>query len=86
MNDQQPEQPQEKSSAQRSGRPALVLALALALLAIAGTAAQWLGLPGRRAAERNRVEELAKVQHRLNAMEDRLQRQRDELVRLTQKI
>lgn len=67
----------------RGGR----LALALASLALAGTAALWLRAPGQVAAERARAEEGAqKIQRRLNALEDRLQRERDELGRLGSRI
>ena len=58
----------------------------LALLALAATAAQWFGIAGRTPAERGRAEELATTQRRLNALEDRIQREHDDLDRLVQKI
>ena len=66
----------------RGGRFALVLAL----IALAGTAAQWFGIPGRTAGDRGRAEELAKTQRRLNALAERVQREHDDLDRLVQKI
>jgi uroporphyrin-3 C-methyltransferase len=82
MSDAQTNQPQHKRATPRGVGPAL----ALAVLALAGTAAQWLGLAGRTPAERNQAEEQLKAQRRLSALEDRLQRERDDLSRLAQKI
>jgi uroporphyrin-3 C-methyltransferase len=79
MSDEQTNQSQAKP--RRVG-----LALALAVLALASTAAQWLGLAGPTPAERSRAEEQLKMQRRLSAIEDRLQRERDDLSRLAQKV
>ncbi len=62
----------------RSGR----IALLIALLALAGTAAQWLGLGGERGPERAQRDELAKTQRRISSLEDRLARERDDLAKL----
>jgi uroporphyrin-3 C-methyltransferase len=82
MSDQDTNQAHRSGATPRGGR----LALILALLALAGTAAQWLGIPGRGSAERRLTDELAKTQRRLKALDDRLQRERDELAALAQKI
>lgn len=66
----------------RSGR----IALLIALLALAGTAAQWLGLGGERGPERAQRDELAKTQRRISSLEDRLARERDDLARLGSRL
>lgn len=72
---------QQRAQPQRqwSGR----LALVVALLALAVTAAQWLGVAQPAGQANGRSEELAKTQRRLSALEDRLQRERDDLNQLT---
>ncbi len=82
MNHSPTDQPQDQPAARRTGWPALVLAL----LALALTCAQWMGLVGRPAAERNPAEERARTERRVRALEDRIQREHEELVRLTQRI
>ena len=75
----------EATDAPRSSRAGR-LALLLAVLAIAATLAQWFGINGRDASDRVRNDELARTQRRLSALEDRIQREHDDLIRLTQKI
>lgn len=82
MSDQPDRQPSSKSASSWSGR----LALVIALLALAATAAQWLGLASNKALERSRSEEIAKNQRRINALEDRVQRERDDFNRLVARI
>lgn len=82
MTDDKLNQTPARPTASRGSR----LALALAVLALAASGAQWLGLPGGRAADKARSEEAARLQRRLNSLEDRIQRERDDLQRLVDKI
>jgi uroporphyrin-3 C-methyltransferase len=62
------------------------LPLVLSLLALIGAALLWLAQADRRAADASRVEELGKLQRRIAILEDRIERGRDEMARLEQKI
>ena len=74
--------PPAKAAAPRGGR----LALLLAVIALAASGAQWLGLAGNKEFQRVRSEDLARTQRRLNNLEDRIQRERDDLNRLAEKV
>jgi uroporphyrin-3 C-methyltransferase len=74
--------PQPKTSP-RSAR----WALALAALALLATGALWLRAPGQAAAQRARAEDaVQKLQRRLNALEDRIEREHDDLGRLAVRV
>jgi uroporphyrin-3 C-methyltransferase len=63
------------------------LALFIAVLALAGTAAQWYVGRSQVAADRSRAEETsARLQRRLNTLEDRIRREREDLDRLAERI
>jgi uroporphyrin-3 C-methyltransferase len=64
----------------------VTLPLLLSALALAGTAWLWLVLGGLRDADAGRGEELAGLQRRLAALEDSIQRERDDLTRLGQTV
>jgi uroporphyrin-3 C-methyltransferase len=81
MTDQPPNDSPKPAPRPRGGR----LAVALAALALAGTAALWLRPPGQIAGERA-TEAALKAQRRINALEDRLQRERADLDRLAERI
>ncbi len=74
--------PPARPAASLSGR----LALLIAIIALAASAAQWLGLAGNKAFERTRGEDLARVQRRLSSLDERIQRERENLTRLAEKI
>lgn len=82
MNDPQPQPVEPRTRASRAG----LLALAIALLALGSTALQWRSGAREAAAARTRAEEVERTQRRLNALETRIQRERDDLDRLVQKI
>jgi uroporphyrin-3 C-methyltransferase len=63
-----------------------LIALGIALLALAGTALQWRSAAREAAAGRARAEEVERTQRRLNALETRIQRERDDLDRLVQRV
>jgi uroporphyrin-3 C-methyltransferase len=65
----------------RGGR----LALVIALLSLAGTATLWLRSPGDTAAERS-AEAVQKIQRRVSALQDQLERERADLDRLAERI
>jgi uroporphyrin-3 C-methyltransferase len=78
---------QTESSPDRARAPrAARLAVVLSLVALAGTAAHWLAGSGQAASDRARADELAKTQRRLNALDGRIQREREDLDRLMQRI
>ena len=64
----------------------LTLPLVLSALALAGTALLWIGQGGWRATDTARAEELSRLQRRIAILEDRVQRERDDRVRVEQKI
>ncbi|MCC7330504.1 MAG: uroporphyrinogen-III C-methyltransferase [Gammaproteobacteria bacterium] len=66
----------------RSGR----IALLLALIALAGTTAQWFGLGGPRQAAPAPDGELVKLQQRLATLDNRLARDREDLDRLATRL
>lgn len=82
MSEPHPEPTAAKPRASGSTRAALVLAV----LALAATAAQWVTGAGRGGDERARIEEIAKTQRRINALENRMQRDRADLDRLAQRV
>ena len=89
MSEAQTEQTATAEPAPQAARPPRTprLAIVVALLALAGTAAQWFYTVTQVAADRDRAEELtAKMQRRLAAVEDRMRRERDDLNRLVQRI
>ena len=75
----------EAPAAPGSGRAGR-LALFIAVVALAATAVQWFGVNWRTASDRARNDELAKTQRRLSSLEDRIQREHDDLARVAQKI
>jgi len=77
-----PDKPPEKPATARGAR----LALALACAALLASAAQWLTLPGPKALEKARSEDMARMQRRLNGLEDRIEREREELARLGERL
>src|SRR5205814_6593206 len=80
----------EQENTVRDDQPAAArlrwLALALSVLALAGTAAQWLGVAGPGAGASRRPEQVATIQNRMRGFEERLQRQRDDLARLAGQV
>jgi uroporphyrin-3 C-methyltransferase len=82
--------PDTSHAPSRAATPAkprrLTLSLALSVLALAGTALLWTARDGWRASDAANSEELGKLQRRIATLEDRLQRERDEMLRLGQKI
>jgi uroporphyrin-3 C-methyltransferase len=79
------DQPPNDSSRDRPRPGVGRLALVIAALALAGTAALWLRPPGQDAAART-TEVVQKTQRRLNGLEDRLQRERADLDRLAERV
>lgn len=93
MTEPQPDQPQPDTAgsagtvqapARRLSRG--LLPVALSGLALAGVVLLWFGAGDRGASDAARAEELARLQRRLSALEDRIQRERDDLIRLGQRI
>jgi uroporphyrin-III C-methyltransferase len=82
MSDPHAESATPKAGAARTAR----LAIVVAMLALVLTAAQWFTAISHRSAERSHAGELAKTQNRINTLESRLQRERADLDRMSQKI
>lgn len=82
MSDPQSDQLPHKRVSPWGGR----LTFVIALLALAAASAPWLGITSDRDFERTLREESAKTLRRVNALEDRIQRERDDLSRLVTKL